>query len=155
MEPRSELDYEALCAEIAALLAGERHCVLATAAEGRVTAWTMSYVTQGLTVWMQTDRRFLKVEQLVANPRAALCLGNLQAEGTIAFAGHPQAPGNEAFAAAYAARHPSSWASYGALEDEIVLRFEPTDFTLWKYIDGQPCRDRLTVGGQATREYYR
>ncbi len=155
METRLELDAEALRDEIAALLAGERHCVLATAAGDRVTARTMSYIVEGLIVWMQTDRRFVKVDQLAANPKAALCLGNLQAEGTIAFAGHPQAPGNEAFASAYAVRHPSSWARYGALEDEVVLRFEPTDFTLWKYIDGQPCRDRLMVGGQVTREYYR
>lgn len=75
------LPYNELETEVLSILAQTRHMVLATAAQNRVTARTMSIVNIRLDLYFQTDRRFLKVDQIERNPNVALCAGSLQTEG--------------------------------------------------------------------------
>lgn len=149
-----QIEYRQAEIEISNALTAASTIVLATGAGSRITARTMSPVNVGLDVFMQTSRFFTKTEQMEENPNVALCLGNIQIEGTAEFLGHPADDGNELFRALYMEKHRGSYERYSMLEDEIVFVVHPMHITLWKYIDGAPCRDRLDVRERtACREY--
>lgn len=148
------LDYVALETEVSIALAGAASIVLATGAGNLITARTMSPANVGLDVYMQTSRDFTKIAQMQENPNVALCLGNIQIEGVAEFLGHPMDEGNETFRMLYSKKHRGSYERYSMTEEEIVFVVHPQRVTLWKYIDGNPCRDRLDVGEKsASREF--
>lgn len=141
--------------EIITMLEKEKHIVLATCSDGRVTARTMSHVNTGMDIFFQTDKKFLKVEQILKNPRVALCAGNLQIEGIAELQGHPSDSENSEFCRLYKQKHPHSFEMYAVMKDEIVIRVKPSLVTLWKYVDGKPCRDYLNLCEDiAYRVYY-
>ena len=141
--------------EIITILDREKHIVLATCSDGCVTARTMSHVNAGMDIFFQTDMRFLKVEQILKNPRVALCIGNLQIEGITELQGHPSDSKNVDFCSLYKQKHPHSFEMYAGMKDEIVVKVKPSLITLWKYIDGRPCRDYLNLNEDiAYKEYY-
>ena len=149
------LDINELKVEIVTILEKEKHIVLATCSDGRVTARTMSHVNVGVDIFIQTDKRYLKVEQINENPKVALCLDNIQIEGTAELLGHPMEPENAEFCNLYRQKHPHSFQLYTPLENEIIVKVRPTLFILWKYIDGKPCRDYLNMNENAAyREHY-
>lgn len=151
-----ELNAFELKNEIIAILEREKHLVLATCLVERVTARTMSHVNIGMDIFFQTDKRFLKVEQMIANSKVALCLGNLQVEGIAELRGHPAEKENIEFIRIYKKKHPHSFDMYANIKHEIVVKVMPLLITLWKYVDGKPCRDYLSLTENAAfREYYK
>jgi general stress protein 26 len=152
---RIPYDTNELKEEIIGILEREKHIVLASCSDGRVTARTVSHVNAGLDIYLQTDKKFLKVEQIAKNPRVALCVGNLQIEGVAEFERHPSDPENAEFCSLYKQKHPQSFEMYSSMKNEIVIKVKPALAILWKYIDGKPCRDYLHVDENiAYREYY-
>ena len=152
---RIACDSNELKEEIIDILEREKHIVLASCSDGRVTARTMSHVNVGMDIYLQTDKKFLKVEQIAKNPRVALCVGNLQIEGVAKFEHHPSDLENTEFCNLYKQKHPHSFEMYSSMKDEIVIKVKPTLAILWKYINGKPCRDYLHLNGNiAYREYY-
>ena len=142
--------------EILDLLEREKHLVLATCLGERVTARTMSHVNIGMDIFFQTDKRFLKVEQMVTNPKVALCVGNLQIEGIAELRGHPIDEESIEFTSLYKKKHPHSFDTYANIKHEIVVKVMPSLITLWKYVAGKPCRDYLNISEKiAYREYYK
>jgi general stress protein 26 len=142
-------------AEVISALEQNKKWVLATAAQNRVTARTMSIVNIGLRIFCQTDRNFLKCQQIATNPNVALCLNNIQIEATAAFRGNIFDPANQQFVELYQKFHPSAFERYAHLSNEIVIALEPHLITIWKYIDNQPCRDIYQVREKkAKREFY-
>ncbi|MBF0106660.1 MAG: pyridoxamine 5'-phosphate oxidase family protein [Deltaproteobacteria bacterium] len=61
---RATLSIDEKKREIIALFEKSKHMVLATCADGRVTARTMSYVNKGLELVFGTDKNFLKAQGL-------------------------------------------------------------------------------------------
>jgi general stress protein 26 len=149
-----KIDYNRLEAEIIAVFNHNKKWVLATAAANRVTARTISIVNLGLKVFFQTAQNFIKFQQLSVNPQVALCFANIQIEGTTQIKGHPLEPANEWFAREYQKHHPSAYARYLHLPNEVVIEVIPTVITLWKYIDDQPCRDFLLLKERIARREY-
>lgn len=139
-----KIDYDSLAKEIEEVLEAQGIWVLATEAEGRVTARSMSIIYQGLTVYFQTNECYIKYEQMQANPNVALCWQNITIEGTATALGNWDAAG-DALRDLYKEKHPASYTSYGALEGQTVIRVEPTLVRLWKYVDGKPLRECLNV----------
>lgn len=149
-------DLNILIEEIIDILDKEKHIVLATCSDGRVTARTMSHINAGMDIYFQTDKRFFKFVQILKNPKVALCTGNLQVEGLAELRGHPFDSENAEFCSLYKKKHPHSFDMYAAIKDEIVIKVKPSLVTLWKYIDGRPCRDYLNLNESiAYREYYK
>ena len=66
------MDYNMLKEKIMNLLAKQDVMVLATACNDRVTARSVSCVQQRLNVFFQTDKNFLKVQQIEENSQVAL-----------------------------------------------------------------------------------
>jgi len=138
-----EIFYEALEQEILAKLGESAVMALATCAGGRVTARNMSFVFNGLKAAFQTSAASMKISQIRENPRVALCMGNIQIEGTAAILGHPyDIPW---FREKYSRLHQGSFETYSWLDDECVVEVEPTLISLWKYSDGRPAIERLSV----------
>lgn len=149
------LDYSLMETEIAEALENTGSIVLATGAGGHVTARSMSPVNIGMDVYMQTDRRFMKTAQMLENPTVALCAGNMQIEGVAEFLGHPMDQQNTRFCELFSKKHRGSFERYSAMEEEVVFVVRPVTVTLWKYVDGRPCRDKMNVEHRTVvREYY-
>lgn len=118
------------------------HPALATAGnDGRVSARTMSVVRLGDRFYFQIDGDSRKAAQLRENPRAALCLGNLQIEGVCREIGRPQE--HKAFCAAYRAAFPSTFDRYTHLECERLWEFAPDFAKKWIYEGGEPFKEIL------------
>lgn len=152
---RDILDINDKKSEIIALLEKAKHIVLATCADERVTARTMGYVNIGLDVFFGTDQRFLKVEQILNNPKVALCLASLQIEGTAEIRGHPSKVENAEFCEHFKRKHPRSYEIYMATKNQVVIKVSPVLLTQWKYIDGKPCWEFYDLTkSMAFREWY-
>lgn len=115
--------------------------VLATSFEDRVTARTMSVIFIDGNFYFQTDENFLKYEQLIKNPRVALCYDNVQIEGIAQVLGSPQ--DNEKFVEVFSKDFKKSYEAYSHLESEKLIVVKPTFITVWSY-----------RGTQAVREFY-
>ncbi|HBE79558.1 MAG TPA: pyridoxamine 5'-phosphate oxidase [Firmicutes bacterium] len=129
--------------------------VLATSFENRVTARTMSIINKGITIFFQTDKNFIKYQQIERNPNVALCIENIQIEGIAKIKGHPYE--NSFFTDTFKIKHKGSYENYSHLTDEIVIEVEPHFITFWKYneTDRKPYRDFINVRERkAYREYY-
>lgn len=126
-------------------IAGKGIAVLATSADDRVSARAMSFVRVGNSLWFQTDDRFDKADHMRRNPNVALCLDNIQLEGTVVNHGHSSVPGNEEFVRHYAEKHPGSFKMYTAGAYNCIMEIEPRLITLWRYREGQSRRVVLDV----------
>jgi general stress protein 26 len=151
-----EIKYTILEQEIIQFLDDHKILILATSANDRVTARSMSCINIGLTIYFQTDKRFIKFEQIKQNPKVALCAGNLQIEGIAEIGNHSLDPSNKEFIELYKINHPDAFKNYSHLENNVVIKVEPTLITLWKYSDGRkPYREFLYIRyHKAEREYY-
>ena len=125
--------------EIVQALEREMTLTLATSAENKVSIRPMSHINDGLDVYFQTGSDSLKMQQMRANHNVALCVGTYQIEGVAQELGHPLDSGNTFFANAYKHKHPGSFESFSAYEDEVVVRVTINHATQWRYIDGKPC----------------
>lgn len=148
------IDYDALKGEVTDYLNANNVVVLATSADNRVTARSMSYVNKGLTVYCQTDRRFLKVEQMRVNPKVALCAHNIQIEGLATIGKQPLDPSNSEFAELYSERVPQAFERFAHWKSFVVVQVEPTLVTVWKNVNGKPCRDFLKVQEQTAERIF-
>ena len=140
--------------ELLSIYNTEKHFILATCADDRVTVRPMSYINFGLDLVFGTDQNFLKFEQIKKNPKVAYCLKNIQVEGVAEILGHPSEPQNAEISVRYKEKQPKSFELYWAGKTQIVIKIHPTLFTQWKYIDGKPCREFYDVKkNESWREY--
>jgi uncharacterized pyridoxamine 5'-phosphate oxidase family protein len=150
-----EIEYAILEEEIIHFLEDNKILVLATSANDRVTARSMSCVNIGINIYFQTDKRFIKFEQIKQNPQVALCAGNVQIEGTATIGNHSLHPSNKEFIELYKIYHPMAFKGYSHLENNVVIKVEPKLITLWKYSDEKPYREFLYIDShKAERKYY-
>lgn len=116
-----------------------RTMVLSTCAdctEGRVSSRMMSVVLTDGKFFFQTDTQLRKYAQLKENPRAALCIDNIQIEGVCKELGHPL--DHEAFVRAFEGRFKGSFDAYTSLKNERLFALEPEYVERWVYRDGAP-----------------
>jgi general stress protein 26 len=149
-----ELDYIVTMEEVFQHLGKSRIMVLATCSKDRVTARSMSCIMMNQRIYFQTDRRFLKSEQIRENPKVALCVDYVQLEGLARIIGGAKdAP---EFCNQYKKYFKGSYDAYTHLKNQIVVEVEPTFITLWKYTkDHMPYRDFIDcVNKKARREMY-
>ena len=150
-----DLDYNALEKEVYGLLGEKSIMVLATSLDNRVTARSMSCIVLGKKIYFQTDKTFLKYDQLSMNPNVALCVDNIQIEGKAKLKGHPLSKENSWFRDIFKKHYFGSYETYSHMVDEVVVEVEPRVVTLWKYEDSKPFRDYLDSTRMiAHREFY-
>jgi hypothetical protein len=113
-----------------------RTMVLSTSADGRVSSRMVSIVLIDGRFYFQTDTKLRKYFQLKDNPRAALCIDNIQIEGECRELGRPS--DNKAFCKAFSERFEGSFRAYSGLENERLFELVPTFTERWIYKDGVP-----------------
>lgn len=149
------IDFSKLKTEVADLLETKKVMVLATSSNNRVTARSMSCVIIDSKIYFQTDKTFLKCEQMSSNPNVALCFGNIQIEGTAKIKDHPFEEQNRTFIEEFKKAYIGSYNSYSHMENEVVIEVTPKLVTLWKYEEGKPLRDFLNFENEnGYRKYY-
>ena len=150
-----EVDFSEFKREIFQLLGDKKTMVLATSSDNRVTARNMSCVVIDKLIYFQTDKTFLKYQQILENPNIALCVDNIQIEGVAKIKKHPFDEENKKFLSTLEKSYKSSFDNYSKMKNEVVVKIVPTLITIWKYQDGQPFRDFLDISKkQAYREIY-
>lgn len=117
--------------------------VLSTSENDRVTSRMMSIVRLDDLFYFQTDRSFRKYSQLLQNPRAALCIENIQIEGICKEIGHPME--NAEFCRLYQECYRSSYQMYTALEEERLFVLTPTYLERWIYKEGVPFLETFDI----------
>jgi general stress protein 26 len=118
---------------------------LATSSEDRVTARSMSVIVLDQKFYFQTDRQFLKYNQIIKNPKVALCFNNIQIEGICKEVGHPLSNENSDFTNRYKECFQGSYEKYSHIGSEVVLEVQPKLISLWCYDNGQPYQEFFDV----------
>lgn len=113
-----------------------RAMVLSTSLNDEVTSRMMSIVHIDAKFYFQTDKTFRKYSQLILNPKAALCIDNIQIEGSCKELGYPL--DNIDFCKSYEKCFPSSYKRYTALKNERLFELTPAFVKRWIYIEGIP-----------------
>ena len=113
-----------------------RKMVLSTSENDRVSSRMMSVVQIDGRFWFQTDKEMKKYRQLLANKNAALCIDNIQIEGTCEEIGHPL--DNTAFCSRFRECFKGSFDAYTSLKNERLFVLSPLFIERWIYRNGIP-----------------
>ena len=92
---KTELKFDEVKEEKVRLLEKNEYAVLATSLNNRVTARTVTYVSEGLTIIFYTLTSLKKFAQIEANSKVALCLDNASIEGIAEILGSPHKEENK------------------------------------------------------------
>ena len=125
-----------------------KKAVLATSSNNRVTSRTMSFVIYENKFYCQTDKKFLKVEQILDNPKVSICIDNIQIEGIAQIIGKPLE--HNIFVTLFKKYFKNSYENYSFLENEILLEMNPIFITVWNYKESIPTRSFYRL---ASKEY--
>jgi general stress protein 26 len=110
--------------------------VLSTAADNRVTSRAMSFIRLADDLYFQTDKRFLKIQQIRKNKNVAVCRDNIQIEAEAEIRGHSSLPANQDFVEKFKKKHPGSYKAYTNGKNQVVVRLKLKLITIWKYLGG-------------------
>ena len=117
-------------------LGESKKMVLSTSVDNHVTSRMMSVIIIDGNFYFQTDRKSRKFEQIAENPKAALCVDNVQVEGECREVGQPSE--NRDFCTLYEKYYPNSYKTYTFLADERLICLKPTLIKRWIYEEGKP-----------------
>lgn len=87
---KTELKFDQIKEKKVRLLEKNEYAVLATSLNDRVTARTVTYISEGLTIIFYTLTSLKKFAQIKANSKVALCLDIVSIEGTAEIVGNQQ-----------------------------------------------------------------
>lgn len=142
--------YERKLSELFRTIGKGRKMVLSTSFDNRVTSRMMSFVIFDNKFYCQTDKTFLKYQQIKSNPKVALCIDNIQIEGIAKNIGKPLE--NKKFINLFKQYYKTSYEIYSFLENEILLEIEPTFIGVWTYKDFIPVREFYNLETKEIKE---
>ena len=142
--------YEKKLSELFRTIGKTRKVVLSTSCDNRVTSRMMSFVIFDNKFYCQTDKTFLKYQQIKTNPNVALCIDNIQVEGIAKNIGKPLE--NKKFISLFKQHYKTSYEIYSFLENEILLEIEPIFIGVWTYKDFIPVREFYNLKTKEIKE---
>ena len=126
-----ELDYEGTRNRVIEFLTSKRAIVLATSLDGRVTARTVSMVSDGLDVCFMSWGHHTKCVQIRGNPRVALCRDNVQIEGRAEILGSPLDERNQRYAEMLRAKYPDDHDMFAREPGMVIVKVVPSAITVF------------------------
>jgi general stress protein 26 len=93
MKPE-QLDFDTVSAEKLKMLEEVKDMVFSTCSGNHVTSRIVSTACRGTKILFASFRNNIKCVQIMDNPNAAFCFGNMQIEGAARIVGTPQDPNN-------------------------------------------------------------
>lgn len=146
------IDFEKLKNEVIFNLENNRTWVLSTASDGNVSSRSMSIINKGLNIYFQTNKCYIKHNQINKNNNVALCFNNISIEGVEEEIGDWKDEKNKELMELYKSVHLSSFNAYGLLDGQVVYKVTPKKIKIWKYINGNPIRQNLYVNEEIAEE---
>ena len=143
-----EINYENLENEVIEMLEKNSIWVLSTSLNDYVTSRPMSIIHIGLNIYFQTNKGYIKHEQMSINKQISLCCQNISIEGIAEEIGDWNDESNAEILELYKSKHIGSYNQYGSLNGQVVYKVIPIKIKLWKYVDREPIREILFVNEQ-------
>jgi Pyridoxamine 5''-phosphate oxidase. len=110
--------------------------VFATSSQNVVTARNMSIITDNNKIFFQTSTLMDKYQQIKENSNIALCVNNIQIQGTARDIGAWNE--NKELLKLYNQKHKSSFELYGNMRTQTVIEVTINTVKKWDYKDGKP-----------------
>ncbi|MGL4697986.1 pyridoxamine 5'-phosphate oxidase family protein [Enterococcus larvae] len=127
--------------------------VLATSAADHVSSRPVSVVVYDEKIVFQTSTKLLKYQQIQKNQQVALCVDNIQIEGTAVLGGRPSE--DHRFSEAYREKHLGSYTNYSHMDSSRVIEVQPQKIIMWVYKDKEPYIVTFQIDAQELEaEYY-
>ncbi len=141
---KTHLKFEEAKGEKIRFLEQNQNMVLATSVNNRVTARTVSYASEGLTVIFFTFSTLKKLAQIKANQKVALCIDNVSIEGTAKIVGSPLKEKNQRLVEIYKKKLPGTFERWFARipKSLVFVTVKPTLMVSW-----------VTRGNESLLEY--
>lgn len=143
---KTELNFDEVKGEKVRFLEQNKHIVLATSLENRVTTRTVRYASEGLTIIFFTLMHSKKVAQIKANPKVALCLNNVNIEGMAKIVSQQEKEGKR-LAEIIKKKFPSYLEWWLARTPKLVVfvKVIPTLIVSWVTRDDEPFMEYLDL----------
>jgi|SRR5271157_844797 len=144
---KTELKFDKVKEEKVKFLEQNRKIVLATSLNNRVTARTVAYASEGLTIIFFTLTNLKKLAQIKANAKVALCINNVSIEGLAEIVGSPQEEESKRLMEIYKKKFPvvSKWWFTRTPELLVFVKVKPTLIVSWVEKDNAPFLEYLDL----------
>lgn len=113
-----------------------KNMVLSTSYQGKVTSRMMSVIIFDGEFYFQTDKNFMKYNQIKNNPNVSLCCDNISIEGICTELGKPL--DNNRFIKLYEKYYNYSYQQYSSLQNERLFKVTPLYIQIWIYENAKP-----------------
>ncbi|MDR7857902.1 pyridoxamine 5'-phosphate oxidase family protein [Tissierella sp.] len=125
------LDYEVLKQDVINALENRKSIVLATCSNNRVTAREVYFASNDFRIFFVTSKAFDKCKQIKKNNNVALCLGNIQMEGTAIIKGHPNLTENINEKTICLNKNKEEFEKYFKYKNTVLIEVEVCNVKLW------------------------
>jgi general stress protein 26 len=132
-----ELDFEKLVEEKSKFLEGHHTIVLATSYDGKVSARTVTYATEGLDFYFMSWNHHEKILQIKENPNVALAKDNVSIKGVAEILGKPLDEKSRKGAEATRKKHPKEFEIFCRIPGMILVKVTPKYIKSWVRIDNR------------------
>jgi general stress protein 26 len=132
-----ELDFEKLREEKIKFLESHHTIILATSHDGKVTARTVTYATEGLDFYFMSWDHHEKILQIKENSNVALARDNISIKGVAEILGKPLDEKSKKGAEATKKKHPKEFEIYRRIPGMIMVRVTPKYIKSWVRIDNK------------------
>ena len=135
--PENFNDFEKAILEIISQLDDNKIAVLSTLNNGLIDSCQMTYVSNGLDIYMQTDDRFEKITNINNNDNVSVVVGNLSIQGKAILCGKPNE--SDLFVEKIKNKCYKTYENYTNLPHQILIKITSIRCKLWKFenINGQ------------------
>ena len=145
---KTELEFDEVKEEKVRFLEQNEHVVLATSLNNRVTARTVTYISEGLTIIFYTLTSLKKFAQIKANPKVALCLDNASIEGIAEILGNPRKEENKRLLEIFKKKFGEDWFDWfdsNYPELSVFVKVTPTLIKSYVHKDNTPALEYLDL----------
>jgi general stress protein 26 len=131
----NDLDYGGVVGRMEKLLADTKYATLANVGlDGVPRTSQMCLISDGLTIYMQTDIKLDKIKNIRENPNVSVNIGAYNFSGRAEIAGHPSE--NQWFIDTIKKKHSDTYEKYTNLSDEVLLKIKLSEVRIWGDVDG-------------------
>lgn len=133
---RKKLPYDAITDEVVKILDQNKDIVLATCLNDRVTARTVSFTNDGLTIYFMSWDHNKKIKHIEKNSKVALCLNNLQIEGRAQILGYANDDKNTNIINFFKKKFSDLWIStFTRINEMLLIKVNPSSITKFENIN--------------------
>ena len=132
------MEYKKIIERIIELLEKTKYAVLATSNKnGVVSASKVGIINDGLKVYVQTDNRFEKIQNIKENENIAINIDSIYFKGKAKING--SANNNKMFVKKMKEKNIYAYENYTNLPNEVLVEIELTECRIWGFeiIDGK------------------